>query len=164
MLEGTNGLLYGATAYGGSNDLGTIFSIDKSGTNYQIVHHFDTNDASPRAALIQGRDGFLYGTTWNPGSIFKLNPTDGSFQVLHQFENNGFVNIQPNTALLEGSDGALYGSTGGSMFFNGHLIFKINPDGSGYQELFTFDNPTNGLDPSELIEGTDARLYGAAGF
>src|ERR1051326_5855327 len=73
-----------------------------------------TNGSSPRA-LIQRRDGNLYGTTWNGGNddmgtIFKLSQT-GTLTPLVLLGTNDDL----GEALVEGSDGNFYGTT----FFGG---------------------------------------------
>jgi uncharacterized repeat protein (TIGR03803 family) len=76
-------LLYGTTANGGDNDLGTVFVIDISG-NYQRLYSFGgkrSNDdgAKPIDNVILV-NGWLYGMTTeagahNQGTIFKVNPS-----------------------------------------------------------------------------------------
>src|SRR5690348_3431250 len=69
----------------------------------------------PKGALIQGRDGCLYGTTsnggsvtdngnrpWGLGTVFKMSP-DGRLTVLASF--GGTNGMYPLGALLEASDG-----------------------------------------------------------
>src|ERR1041385_3805141 len=86
LLDGTDGRLYGTTPVGGltnedfPNGMGVVFALQRDGTDYQVLHYFGGNELdgkSPRGALIEGSDGFLYGTTQsggasNRGTIFKL--------------------------------------------------------------------------------------------
>ncbi|HXB83361.1 MAG TPA: choice-of-anchor tandem repeat GloVer-containing protein [Candidatus Acidoferrum sp.] len=65
LLE-VNGTLYGTTAFGGTNGLGTIFSFNASGGE-QVLHSFGGSDgADPEADLIDV-NGTLYGTTYRGG-------------------------------------------------------------------------------------------------
>ena len=40
LVEASNGALYGTTSAGGISNRGTIFKINKDGSDYQILHHF----------------------------------------------------------------------------------------------------------------------------
>ena len=166
LLEATNGTLYGTTSQGGIANAGTIFRINKDGTEYEILHHFqtDTNGGYPQAALIQGQDGFLYGTTRFPGTVFRIGPDGNNYDVILRFAEVRPV-VYPDVALLQTENGSLYGAAGRFLQFETtSVVFKVNPDGSGYQQLYEFDPAKNaGTGPSELVEGDDGRLYGTAG-
>src|SRR6185369_4782225 len=85
LLAGSDGWIYGTTIFGGVSDKGTVFKIAKDGTGYVTLHQFtgvNGDGSSPAAALIEGSDGALYGTTYsggngNAGTIFKVKQ-DGS--------------------------------------------------------------------------------------
>lgn len=69
--------LYGMTQYGGSgckdDGCGTIFSIDTTGSNYQILHSFSGNESDggwPSGSLISS-ESILYGMTGGGGSAGK---------------------------------------------------------------------------------------------
>jgi uncharacterized repeat protein (TIGR03803 family) len=171
LLWGLDGRLYGTTSEGGSNDVGTVFTLNSDGSGYQILHHFSSvpNDGSyPVAALIQDSNGVLYGTTPNGGSnnvgtVFKLCANGGGYIILHQFQSSGADGQTPVSALTLGSNGLLFGTTlsGGSNGFGG--VFKIGTDGTGYQRLydFTANGPNDGQTRSSaLLQGSDGALYG----
>src|SRR5208283_3096392 len=62
LVQGTNGLLYGPTYYGGTNGgYGAIFVVNTSGALNTLVSFGGINGSYPAAALIQGADGSLYG-------------------------------------------------------------------------------------------------------
>ena len=70
-IQGHDGNLYGTTSGGGSLDGGTIFKITLSGTE-SVLYNFATNPnqgINTGAALIQGSDGNLYGTTDLTGEL-----------------------------------------------------------------------------------------------
>jgi uncharacterized repeat protein (TIGR03803 family) len=180
LLLGQDGMLYGTTTYGdalGDKD-GVVFRMNTDGTNFQVVHHFDRNDpdngALPFAALIQGSDATLYGTTLigGPGQngiIFSMAPDGTNFKVLYGFIETGpyFEGPIPSSGPLLGSDGLLYGTTqtggmGGGTQDN--TVFKLKPDGTGFSTVYTFTTP-DGLYPTGgLIEGADAALYGTTRY
>jgi uncharacterized repeat protein (TIGR03803 family) len=163
LVEGSDGALYGTTRGGGEIDRGTVFKLNKDGNGFTILHSFPSNATdgyAPTAALVEGSDGALYGTTYygtnysigenNEGAVFKLNKNGSAYVVLRRFDGEG----HPDAALIEGSDGALYGTTLST-------IFKLNKDGSNFNVLHTFNfDPDGGESHAALIEGSDGALYG----
>jgi len=76
--------LYGTTANGGDNDLGTVFVINTSGNNYQRLYSFggktSNGDGAKPIDNVILVNGWLYGMTTeggahNQGTIFKVSPT-----------------------------------------------------------------------------------------
>src|SRR5437867_1174908 len=66
LMEGNDGMLYGTTRGGGSNETGTVFKMNKNGANYTILYHFGpfgVDGINPYVGVIKGIDGALYGTT-----------------------------------------------------------------------------------------------------
>ena len=78
VLLGTDGMLYGTAQVGGSYSHGSVFKLNTNGLAFTILHNFDSaNGSSPYAALLQARDGNLYGTTvlggkYNGGTVFRF--------------------------------------------------------------------------------------------
>ena len=75
--------LYGTTANGGDNDLGTVFVINTDGNNYQRLYSFsgqtNNDDGSKPIDNVILVNGWLYGMTTeggvhNQGTIFKVSP------------------------------------------------------------------------------------------
>jgi len=170
VIEATDGLLYGVTGTGGSNGLnGTIFKLNKDGTGYTAFWSFTGTAADgkqPQTGLIEGRDGFLYGTTFGagtsvPGNVFKISKDGTSFSALHRFEGTG-DGMLPWGDLLEGSDDAIYGTTFSGTTGSSLLgtIFKVNKDGTGYQVLRRCDLASGAYPYGGLLELSDGLLYG----
>lgn len=65
----SDGNFYGTTEFGGSSGFGTIFRMTQAGvvSIMQSFAQFDLNGAQPRAALVEGSDGSLYGTCYAGG-------------------------------------------------------------------------------------------------
>jgi uncharacterized repeat protein (TIGR03803 family) len=85
LLQATDGNFYGMTAFGGSDDIGTIFEITPSG-DFTTLHSFagGLNGYYPYGALVQGTDGKLYGVTEyggtnDDGMVFSLSIGLGPF-------------------------------------------------------------------------------------
>jgi uncharacterized repeat protein (TIGR03803 family) len=71
VVQGTDGLFYGVTTYGGANNKGTVFKITSAGT-LTVEHTFDGVDGfSPNGGLMQDTNGTFYGTTLT--TVFSLS-------------------------------------------------------------------------------------------
>src|SRR5689334_18152360 len=85
LVQGADGFLYGVAAHGGDFTVlppdggGTVFRVDASG-NVTTLHAFKGPEGAWPKSLIQGRDGFFYGTATLGGqpSISPLNPGVGT--------------------------------------------------------------------------------------
>lgn len=170
LLEGSGGALYGTTHLGGSSNEGTVFTLEKDGTGYRVLHSFagpGEDGATPFAGLIEGSDGKLYGASHYGGSadfgaIYRLNKDGTEFSLLHSFTGGTIDGAQPFASLLEASNGALYGTTifGGAS--NQGIVFTLNRDGSNYRILQSFTGENlDGANPyGTLLEDSDGVLYG----
>lgn len=167
LLHASDGKYYGMVSLGGNNDSGIIFKMESDGSGYQKLHDFNgTNGRYARDNLIEGADGYLYGTTVNGGNsnrgvIFKINKDGNDFTVLHHFNGSNGKNAYGD--LIQASNGKLYGMTryGGN---NDHgVIFRINTDGTGFTIVHHF-NDTNGKQTlGSLIQVGDS-LFGMTQF
>ncbi|MEI7733071.1 MAG: choice-of-anchor tandem repeat GloVer-containing protein [Verrucomicrobiota bacterium] len=172
LLKGSNGIFYGTTCYGGSNDAGTVFRLASEGGNYIILKHFFTNGLDgryPRAELILASDGKLYGTTYgggasNRGTLFRLDPDGANYAIVKSFTGRTNDGGKPFAAVIEGSQGVLFGTTFVGGITNRGTIFSINKDGSGFAVLRSFmgtGTTIEGRFPcASLMLGGDGLLYG----
>ena len=171
LVQANDGNLYGTTEGGGSSAQGTVFRIAPNGSGFQLLHSFQCgtdNGCLPRAGLIQASDGNLYGTTFSgggQGSVFRIAPNGSGFQIIHSLhcETDGCF---PQTGLIQASDGNLYGINESGGQFSDGTVFKIMPNGSGFQLLHSFQCgiATDGCSPiGELIQANDGNLYGTTG-
>jgi uncharacterized repeat protein (TIGR03803 family) len=172
LVEGTDGAMYGTTAQGGTYGRGTVFTVNPDGTGYLVLYHFGTNPQDgdePYAALVEARDGALYGTTRAgggdaAGTVFKLNKDGSEYAVLRRFTGAGTDGQAPYAGLVEGRDGVLYGTTRNGGNGDRGMIFRLNQDGTGYGVLRRFSvTGEDGAHPyGRLVEGRDGALYGTA--
>jgi uncharacterized repeat protein (TIGR03803 family) len=173
LLQAADGMLYGVSAGGGSNNVGALFKMYGNGSGFTILYNFGTttNDGhNPQAALMQGADGALYGTTiyggiYNGGTVFKINPDGTGFTTLHNFTFSGppvVVGEQPTCQLLQANDGLLYGTTSQGGTYQAGTVFRLSTNGTGYAVLYTFHGAGgDGRNPNAgLIQGNDGALYG----
>ena len=155
--------------------VGTVAS--STGQVFTTLVQFDgTNGGQPTASLVQGADGYLYGTTTiggdltcdageGCGTVFRLSLKDGSLTTLHAF--GGQDGMFPWSALVLGTDGYFYGTTaaGGDLTCMASegcgTIFKMTPQGE-LTTLHEFENE-NGTSPiASLKQGIDGNFYGTA--
>ncbi len=167
LVQGRDGVLYGTTGSGGTYDAGTVFKLNTDGSGYQVIYNFGQgNTAGPLAALVQGSDGTLYGTTYGgygyKGTVFKLSTNGTSFLALHTFTGTSGDGEKPHAPLVIGSDGALYGTTEDGGSGGGGTVFTLQTNGSGYLVIHPFTGTVaDGASPvAALIQGNDGVLYG----
>ena len=166
LALGSDGNLYGTTGSGGTNRNGTVFKISTNGA-LTTLYSFTgiTDGAAPLGRLVQGRDGYFYGTTaeggpYDFGTVFKVS-TNGTLATLYSF-TGGNDGADPSAGLVEGADGNFYGTApnGGT---NGYgVLFKITANG-GLTGLYWFAANNDGASPAAaLVEGADGNFYGTA--
>ncbi|HLI47157.1 MAG TPA: choice-of-anchor tandem repeat GloVer-containing protein [Chthonomonas sp.] len=101
LLQARNGLLYGIV-YGGPTGAGALFAMKPDGSAYRILHPFSVGDGTPSTELLEGPDGFLYGTTslgYQSSAVYRIAPDGSRYQVLYRFTNKGYPSSE--TLLLE---------------------------------------------------------------
>jgi uncharacterized repeat protein (TIGR03803 family) len=133
LTEAVDGSLYGTTAYGGIPGLGSIFRILPNGFLTNLYSFSGAADGRhPRAALVEGSDGNLYGTTSDGGSlgagtVFRVNP-EGLLTTIAQFD--GFNGVSPEAPLLEDTDGSFLGVTHNGGLADQGVIFRLSTSAS----------------------------------
>jgi uncharacterized repeat protein (TIGR03803 family) len=177
VVQGTDGNFYGTTDAGGASTCasegglgcGTIFKITPSG-QFTTLHSFNGADGrEPDAALIQGTDGNLYGTTFagganDAGTIFRIS-TKGALSTLHSFcaQSGCADGSLPSAALVQADNGYFYGTsqTGGETQCSASgdgTVFKITATGT-LTTLYTFCGDDGEFPTAPLVRGTDGDLY-----
>jgi len=109
LIQAFDGKLYGITKFGGSNNMGVIFSFDPISSSYNKLFNFDgVNGSLPLTSLTQGSNGKLYGTTSTggineKGVMFSYDITNSLFTKLVDFTettgrnpNSPFVEVNPS--------------------------------------------------------------------
>jgi len=180
LIQGSDGNLYGTTAGGFDNLYGTVFKLTLDGTLTTLfVFTYDpTTDTfpdgnAPEAALVEGPDGNLYGTTAGGGrqnggssalgTIFKMSPAG---DLLGSFPVYGFADISiPNAPLLLGTDGAFYSTSyqsGGGL--GSGAVYQFSTAGV-VTVLHGFnDTPDGNVPNGGLVLGSDGNFYGTTQF
>jgi uncharacterized repeat protein (TIGR03803 family) len=176
LVQGTDGDLYGTTDNGGTNGIGTVFTITPSGTVTTLYNFCSQPNCAdgygPLGGLVQATDGNFYGTTlagggdmlcdygYGCGTVFKITPS-GKLTTLHIFD--GTDGAQPFAGLIAGTDGNFYGTTQYGGINNDGTVFTITPSGV-LTVLYSFchqRNCTDGKQPAAaLVQSADGNFYG----
>jgi uncharacterized repeat protein (TIGR03803 family) len=169
-----NGSYYGVDALGGTYGLGTVFKVLPDGSSVTVAVFSGTGSVTsgskPYGALLEGGDGFLYGTTskggsFDLGTIFKLDETTGLVTTLFHFggKREGKVGELPYAGLIKGSNGLLYGTTSKGGKTDDGTIFSITTAGLLTTLVEFSDNgaKNKGACPyAPLTPGADGLFYG----
>jgi len=170
IVEGPDGALYGTARSGGVNNNGLVFKLNKDGSGLVVLKSFagGTDGSSPRAGLLAGSDGLLYGTlavggTSNCGLVFSLNPAGTGYTVLHHFLGGPIDGRGSETALSEDASGVLYGATLSGGTSQRGTLFKLNKDGSGYALLANLSGGTvdGGFPRQRLVVSGAGTVFGS---
>jgi uncharacterized repeat protein (TIGR03803 family) len=83
--------------------------------------------------------------------------------VVYSFAGDG-TGAQPYGTMVQAGDGYLYGTATTNSPDNGWgLVFRVKPDGTGYQVVHSFDGSTDGGTPrADLFIGKDGAIYGSS--
>jgi uncharacterized repeat protein (TIGR03803 family) len=184
LIQAVNGDFYGMAQAGGSHNEGTVFRVTSAG-KLTVLYNFCSQDppycadgASPWATLIQGNDGYLYGTaeeggTYRGGTVFKL-ALDGTLTTIYNFcpSETGVTcpdGSAPESALIQASNGNFYGATTTGGTVNCGItkvgcgtVFELTPAGvlTTLHSFCSLANCADGAYPSGVTQGTDGNFYG----
>jgi uncharacterized repeat protein (TIGR03803 family) len=135
LIQATDGNLYGTTQTSGCNGGapgGSVFRIglglSQTPTSIYCFQGL-SNGAEPFAGVIQGTDGYLYGTTYQGGAIsggavFKID-LNGNLQAQYNFPMSSTDRQNPASALVEVND-TFYGTTLAGGTANQGTIFAMD--------------------------------------
>lgn len=180
LLALSDGYLYGTTMLGGSGKRGVIYRISTTG-EFQRLYSFpslnkfsefglatNTDGANPRAGLIQGNDGNLYGTAYQGGefgngTLFRavLSGDSATVEVVHAFRgwpefDGGF----PAAPVVQGPDGDFYGTSERGGYSDAGTVWKVAADGSSFELLHGYLNSaTDGSVPYSNVMFAGGNLY-----
>jgi uncharacterized repeat protein (TIGR03803 family) len=147
LISDANGDLFGTTENGGTNNCGTVFEIQNTGTiaapiyasaPTTLVTFNGSNGASPTAGLIADANGDLFGTTlsggaYGYGTVFEVKNTgtvaapiySSATTTLVSFGSNGSNGYYPGAGLTADANGNLFGTTGNGGDGGDGTVFEI---------------------------------------
>ena len=161
-LVGTT--LFGTTVYGG-HGLGTVFSMNTDGSNFQVVFSFTGPDGAYPEAGLTLAGTTLYGTTayggqYSQGTVFSLDTDGTNFQDLYGFSglSGDGANPYPPVTLVGTT---LYGTTIQGGASNLGTIYSLGADGSNFAVLHSFAGGTlDGETPYAGLTLVGSSLFG----
>ena len=171
LVQGSDGNFYGTTSTGGTNGStnGTVFrlTLGPPASITNLATFTGTNGAlagaTPSAGLVQGTDGYFYGTalnggTYRRGTVFKISAS-GSTSNLLSFTPTNSTATNPVGGLIQASDGNFYGTTASPIYATPGSVFRMTSNGVP-TTIFVFSNTVAGKPNPGLIQGSDGYLYG----
>jgi uncharacterized repeat protein (TIGR03803 family) len=185
LIFDASGNLYGTSANGGVNNLGTVFELipQSGGTwNERILHSFagpNGSGADPYGNLVFDSKGNLYGTAAFGGTgtkcgnypgcgvVYELTPRDGVWKekVLYSFGVSSTDGYFPLGGLVFDAVGNLYGVTEAGGVYNDGMVFELTPGAGGsWTEKDLHDLNGSALDGTSpeagLVFDKAGNLYG----
>jgi len=165
--------LYGTAFNGGSSYSGTLFAVNTSGTGFTNLYTFTggSDGGNPFAGLILS-GSTLYGTaefggSSGRGTMFAINTNGMGFTNLYSFTAAPYPNFTNSDGgnpfgglILSGN--TLYGTAAyaGSLAYG--TVFKVNTDGTGFTNLYSFTGGNDGATPEAGLILSGNTLYGTA--
>ncbi len=170
VIIGKNGALYGTTYEGGASKVGTAFVLAKpTGEPWKetVLYSFGSDGSYPRAPLVFGRTGALYGTLIGGSVIFELTPpsTAGSAWTQTTLYTVSYLEAMPNGPLLFGPGGTIYATTEGAPASETGQIIALAPPttpGGAWTEsvLYAFGGAPDGSNPTAGVVSEGGSLFG----
>lgn len=161
-----NGLLYGMTFLGGSNNLGTLFEFNTQNDSFVKRIDFDgfNNGRNPFGKLTHFVNGIFYGLTsqggnFGQGTFFEFNSTNSTLNVLVNFNGNNGRN--PFGSVVLTPNQKLYGLTNRGGLNNSGVIFEYEINSNSFNVKKHLNQANNGYSPQNpLINPYAYTLFG----
>lgn len=136
-------VIYGHTWYGGNElDGATIYSINKDGTNYQVIYRFSGagNLNGTYSGLTYYNDR-LYGTVTrsnvtDESAVYSINMDGTDFQLLHSLVDYATEGCFISSSVII-SNNKIIGISGYCGIYDKGTIFTMNLDGTSFEVLRT---------------------------
>lgn len=156
IFMGTDGTLLTTSPAGGRNNGGKVFGITTAGEIRVSNDFLGANGAYPHSGLVDGRDGYLYGTTngggvFGAGTLFRVRRDGSGHELLYMFRNANVSGLvpppcptsprcpltplqrlsafaaYPKTAPVSDGSGVLYGVTPISNYAEYGMLYRFSP-------------------------------------
>lgn len=148
IIKASDGYMYGVTDYGGANNHGGVFRMDRNSGALTELTDFNVAYTWP-LAFLEGSSHVLYClmlSITGDGTLFSLDVSQSPPVYISQstYPGNGIwqvdVDAGPNSMLL-GQDGSLYGTA--PVTNNYGLVFKLKPASMGISSLAVSSSTVN---------------------
>lgn len=183
LTPGPDGVLYGATTYGGAFGLGTVFELQPPAASGEpwtetVLYSFaggSSDGELPYAPPIVGAGGVLYGTTdfggnEGAGVVYQLTPPASPGEAWTEaviFAFYGGSQFGAGSGVIAGSNGELYGVTSqGGLFYYG-TAYELTPPsapGGTWTSAVIYNFTGDGRQPAGIVLGASGSLYGVTTY
>lgn len=167
LLLANNGLLYGVTSKGGTNNGGVLFSFNTVTSTYTKLHDFTfASGIEPDGGLVEQSTGQLYGVSYrgginDKGVIFKFTITGNVYQSLYDF--NALNGENPRGTLCLTPNGYLMGLTTNGGVNSKGVVFGYKVNSSTFTKHVDLSSLTGGNpEGSLLFHPVTGKCYGLA--
>jgi uncharacterized repeat protein (TIGR03803 family) len=145
VIFDNEGDLFGTTAHGPNEGIGTVFQLTPSGGqwNYTLLYSlpFEGGTTGPLGTLAMDAAGNLYSMTFNGGdvygvgpceygcgTVFKLSPSAGgwAYSLIYEFRG-GTDGAGPYDGVILDRNGNLYGTASAAGARGDGVVFEITP-------------------------------------
>lgn len=177
---GPDGLLYGTTENGGTDNNGIVFSLKPSAgvcrgffcpRTETVLYNFgySPDAAGPTGDLAFDQAGNIYGVAsdgpYTEGAVYELMRSGENWteSVIYGFGQKNQDGTDPFGGVIFDGAGNLYGTTVTGGSYNQGTVFQLVPSGSGWKEniLYSFPGGSGGAQPfGGLIFDHAGNLYG----
>lgn len=166
-IVSSDGMLYGTCYVDGTGTAGTIYRIDPSNQNFEVLYNFDdfTNTGgAPKGGLMEASNGMMYGLafggTYADGVLYAFNPANQIVTILHSFDD-AVDGTQFEGKLLEASNNKLYGTALQGGTNSDGVLFEYDLQTSTFSAIHNFQRPTSGKEPRGTpVEAANGKIYG----
>jgi uncharacterized repeat protein (TIGR03803 family) len=120
--------LYGTAIQGGLFGDGTLFSLDTAGSNFNVLHNFQSGSSGwfPASGVVLSGDTLYGGTTRGGssayGAIYSITRTGLGYTLLHSFSGPDGKAPDPNLLL---SGNTIYGATVAGGSYDNGVIYSL---------------------------------------
>lgn len=165
-LVAVNGVLYGTTVVGGTDNAGTIFRINAKGKE-TVLFSFGGGSLSPKnpGTGLAAAKRTLFGTTAGGGThgagvVYGLSIASLHESVVYNFGSGSTDGKAPAAAVIA-VDGILYGTTSSGGTYGYGTVFRIELDGGSESIVYSFGKRrTDGRTPYAPLLLINGMLYG----
>jgi len=169
LIEASNGLLYGVTFVGGTDNIGTLFEFNTTTDiltkkSDVTVANWTYQGQQPMGHLVEDGNGKLYGMSKGNngvGGIYEYDITADTVIFKQDFGDEG---IWPFGGLLKSTNGNLYGFTSSAGQFSAGTMVQYNSVQDSLEVVVHFQvgDENGGYPTLTLIQANDANIYGVA--
>ena len=161
LVAASDGNLYGATAQGGSHNVGTIFRVTPASGAYEVVDSFTLTEGGYPNGLIPAADGTFHGLTINGDDLFHFTPLTSAVALAKlpfPFPpgcGTGCI-AEPFAAI--GANANLYGLY--TFYIGGGLgLYEVELDGTHLQLFPRYNTTPNGGGGMKLLLASDSNFW-----